>query len=656
MLRPRRLASQIFAASAAVVAGSLVLVWILTSWRASGIADRNMANQLQATRAAVEDVLAQRTLSVQRLAAGLAGVPAYYSRFEGAVEQRSLSTLLDQAEEFRDQLGAAWTMLLDGNGTMLAWTLHPDRSSEDFSAGALVARAMAGDSTEGTWVEPTESGDVPYQGIAVPLRAPGGTTVRGVLVAALAMDSTLAAQLRRQTRADVAVAILDTTGKAQVVTATLAAPLGPAIDARNAEGRVKVTTETDSYIGAASPLTTAGGDTVGVVVGLGSQRDALAANDPLKGATLLGFLAGLALALGTGSWLSRRIAEPLRSLVRATRAAREGDYSVTLPKHAPQEISELAKAFHGLMDDLKAKDELVAVMQHEKGTREIVAAPGARLEVGATFDGRYEIRQLLGAGGMGTVYRAVDRELGETVALKTLSGASLAEGSGPALDRFREEIRLARRISHRNVVRTHDLGVVDGTYYLTMELVDGRSLEDVLAQEGTLSPRAVHSIAVQALRALDAAHAVGVVHRDIKPPNLLLDGSGLLKVTDFGIARLADAGGRAGKLTATGMVVGTPAYMAPEQLAGEAVDARADLYALGAVLYECLTGKSPHEGLGLMQLFARAQQGTPAPDVRAERPDTPAGLAEVVRQALSPRAAGRYANAQAMLDALEATA
>ncbi|MBL8960051.1 MAG: serine/threonine protein kinase, partial [Gemmatimonadetes bacterium] len=287
---------------------------------------------------------------------------------------------------------------------------------------------------------------------------------------------------------------------------------------------------------------------------------------------------------------------------------------------------------------------------------EIVAAPGARLEVGATFDGRYEIRQLLGAGGMGTVYRAVDRELGETVALKTLSGASLAEGRGPALDRFREEIRLARRISHRNVVRTHDLGVVDGTYYLTMELVDGRSLEDVLAQEGTLSPRAVHSIAVQALRALDAAHAVGVVHRDIKPPNLLLDGSGLLKVTDFGIARLADAGGRAGKLTATGMVVGTPAYMAPEQLAGEAVDARADLYALGAVLYECLTGKSPHEGLGLMQLFARAQQGTPAPDVRAERPDTPAGLAEVVRQALSPRAAGRYANAQAMLDALEATA
>lgn len=656
MIRPRRLASQIFAASAAVVAGSLVLVWILTSWRASRIADRNMAAQLQSTRAAVEDVLAQRTLSVQRLAAGLAGVPAYYSRFEGAVEQQALSTLLDQAEEFRDQLGAAWTMLLDGNGTMLAWTLHPDRTNEDFSPGALVARAMAGDSTEGTWIEPTETGDVPYQGIAVPLRAPGGTAVRGVLVAALAMDSVLASQLRRQTRADVAVAVLDTAGKSVVVSTTLAAPLAPAIDARDTQGHVRVRTDDDDYIGAASPMTTAGGDTVGLVIALGSQREALAATDPLRGATLLGFVVGLGLALGTGLWLSRRIAEPLRTLVRATRAARAGDYSVTLPSHAPQEIGELSKAFHGLMDDLKAKDELVAVMQHEKGTREVVAAPGARLEVGATFDGRYEIRALLGAGGMGTVYRAVDRELGETVALKTLSGAAMSDDGGPALERFREEIRLARRISHRNVVRTHDLGVVDGTYYLTMELVEGRSLEDVLAQEGTLSPRAVHSIAAQALRALDAAHAVGVVHRDIKPPNLLLDGSGLLKVTDFGIARLSDAGGRTGKLTATGMVVGTPAYMAPEQLGGEAVDMRADLYALGAVLFECLTGQSPHEGLGLMQLFARAQQDAPAPDPRTIRPDAPAGLSEVIRRALAPRPASRFASAQAMLDALEATA
>ncbi len=639
-----------------MVAGSLILVWILTSWRASGIADRNLAAQLEATRAAVEDVLSQRTLSLQRVAAGLAGVPAYYSRFEGAVEQRALSTLLDQAEEFRDQLGASWTMLLDGSGTMLAWTLHPDRSGEDFSGGALIARAMAGDSTEGAWIEPGEAGDVPYQGIAVPLRAPGGTTVRGVLVAALSIDSVLAMRLQRQTRADVAIATLDTLGRAQVVTTTLPdAALAPAIDTRTAAGRVSVRSDGDDYIGSAGPLMTAGGDTVGVIVGLASRRLAMATNDPLRGATLLGFLVGLGLALGTGLWLARRIAEPLRTLVRATRAAREGDYSMELPRHAPQEIGELAKAFHGLLDDLKAKDELVAVMQHEKHTREVAAAPGARLQDGSVFAERYEIRQLLGAGGMGTVYRAVDRELGETVALKTLSSAALSEGGGAALDRFREEIRLARRISHRNVVRTHDLGVADGTYYLTMELVDGRSLEDVLGQEGTLSPRAVHSVAAQALRALDAAHAVGVIHRDIKPPNLLLDGSGLLKVTDFGIARLADADARAGKLTATGMVVGTPAYMAPEQLSGDSVDVRADLYALGAVLYECLTGRSPHEGLGLMQLFARAQQDTPAPDPRALRPDTPPGLAAVIRQALAPRPGARFATAQAMLEALEAT-
>ena len=656
--RTRSVASQIFLAGALVVAGALGLVFVLTASRTRRVAERSLALELNTTRGAIEDALQQRTASVLRLAAGLAAVPTYFSRFEAALTRRDLPSFLDQAEEYRDQLGAGWTMLLDQRGTLAAWSLHPERSGEDFSAGRLVSRTLAGDTASGLWLEPGDDGEQVFQAIAVPMRPPGGGPIAGALVAALPIDSHTATTLRRQTGSDIVLAVIDTLRRAHVTASTLPPArrlaLEQAIDDRTADGHVDVSGAglADEFIGAASPLVTAGGDTVGVLVGLRSRRLAMAAVDPLRSSALVAFVAGLCLALGAGLVVSRRIAAPIRTLVRATRAARQGDYNVTLPASAPREINELAGAFRSLLDDLQAKEDLVAVLQHERHTRELTPAPTGRLENGALFANRYQVVDLVGTGGMGAVYRVVDRELGETVALKTLP----ADGVSPdadALDRFREEIRLARRISHRNVVRTHDLGVVGDTYYLTMELVEGRSLDDLLEQEGKLPLGAVQSIGVQMLRALEAAHEVGVVHRDIKPPNLLLARSGLLKVTDFGIARLADVTVGKRKLTSTGMIVGTPAYMAPEQLTGDKVDARTDLYAAGAVLYECLTGAGPHDSLTLAQLFSRTANNSPAPDPSALRPDTPPALAKVVRTALSPRPDNRWTSAQDMLQALE---
>lgn len=650
--KARGVASQIFLAGALVVGSTLTLVWWLTSLRAGRVAEAGLTQEINAARTAIDDALDRRREATQRAAATLASVPSYFSRFEGALERRDLSTLLDQAEEYRDQLGAAWVMLTDGRGTMAAWTLHPERTGEDFSGGALMSRALSGDSASGLWLEPmTDGTEAMFQAIAAPMRPPGAPTVSGVLIVGLPIDSALVYSLRRQTGSHMLLTTFDTSRVAHVVSTTIESEsreaLGVAVTARAPGAPIRV----GDYLGAATPLVTAGDDTVGMLVGFRSRQQAMAAVDPLGTSTLLGFLVGLTMALGAGLVLARRIAAPIRTLVRATRAAREGNYSVTLPGHAPREISELARAFHGLLDELKAKEELVTVLQHERNTREMaVPAPGT-IEVGSLFAGRYEIVHLLGTGGMGSVYRAIDRELGDTVALKALR-TDLAEGS-EALERFREEIRLARRISHRNVVRTHDLGLVGDVYYLTMELVDGRPLDDLLVQEGRLKSGAVHAIGVQMLRALEAAHEVGVVHRDIKPPNLLIDRAGLLKVTDFGIARLADETTRQKKLTQTGLIVGTPMYMAPEQLAGDAVDARADVYAAGAVLYECVTGASPHEGLTLPQLFLRAHQEAPPVDPRARAPDTPEALAQVIVRALMPKREKRWSSATAMIAALQ---
>ncbi len=244
----------------------------------------------------------------------------------------------------------------------------------------------------------------------------------------------------------------------------------------------------------------------------------------------------------------------------------------------------------------------------QPGVRTGQMAAIASLEPGVTIEQRFLIRRRLGAGAMGAVYLAKDLDLDEDVALKVLPPQTV--GDETAVRRFINEIRIARRISHRNVVRTHDVGRWEGGLFLTMEYVAGRSLRQELDARGKMPLRETASVLLQLADALVVAHAEGVVHRDIKPQNLVLDGSGTLKVLDFGIAVVE---GHSGQLTEAGLVVGTPAYMAPEQLLGERVGPAADLYATGVVLYECVSGTLPYEAASPLALAAMMVERGPAP-------------------------------------------
>jgi len=266
------------------------------------------------------------------------------------------------------------------------------------------------------------------------------------------------------------------------------------------------------------------------------------------------------------------------------------------------------------------------------------------------FANRYEVKELLGTGGMGVVYRAFDRELQEPVAIKTLRPEVLADGV--ALERFKQEIRLARSIAHRNVVRTYDLGEVNGTYYLTMEYVEGTSLKQLIASRGRLPVPVTATIGKQLCRALEVAHEQGVIHRDIKPHNIVVDPTGFLKVMDFGIARLANPPQGQG-LTREGMSIGTPDYMSPEQLSGMELDARSDLYSAGVVLFECLTGRLPFEANTMYALIAKHIE-QPPPDPRTLNAEVPEALANVIMKAMAKEPADRYQSAAQMHDALAA--
>jgi serine/threonine protein kinase/tetratricopeptide (TPR) repeat protein len=271
-----------------------------------------------------------------------------------------------------------------------------------------------------------------------------------------------------------------------------------------------------------------------------------------------------------------------------------------------------------------------------------LSVPGGELAPGEKFADRYLVDALIGRGGMGTVYRVNDTMVDEVVALKLLGIAS-----ADVVERFRREVRLARRITSPHVARTHDLGSQDGCHYLTMELIEGTSLSRKLDQHGPFSPARTARTAAAIARGLAAAHAASVVHRDLKPDNVLIENGGRVVVTDFGIARALEGD----NTRMTNGIAGTPAYMAPEQLVGAKVDARTDLYALGVVMFELLTGELPF--VGDTPIAIAVQRLHQPPRDLASLRELPAKLVELVTQLLARDPNGRPPDATSLAARLD---
>ena len=267
------------------------------------------------------------------------------------------------------------------------------------------------------------------------------------------------------------------------------------------------------------------------------------------------------------------------------------------------------------------------------------------LEPGQVLAQRYRVQRLLGKGGMGAVYLADDEVLGELVALKVISSA-FAVDEQAMIARFRREAAAARKVSSSNVIRIHDLGEArPGLLYLSMEYFAGRTLAEVIAQRGLVPMDDARDMLKQIVNGLEAAHAAGVVHRDLKPSNVLVGERGAVKIIDFGLATTAVGEG----LTATGAILGTPHYMAPEQVRGKAVDARTDVYALGALAYHLICGRPPFHGDNAIAIgFAHLSEPPPPP--RQIRKDVPANLEAAILAALAKSPDDRPASARAFLD------
>ncbi|HSP06807.1 MAG TPA: serine/threonine-protein kinase, partial [Acidobacteriota bacterium] len=273
--------------------------------------------------------------------------------------------------------------------------------------------------------------------------------------------------------------------------------------------------------------------------------------------------------------------------------------------------------------------------------------PTTFMNVAAALEGRYQILKELGRGGMGIVFQAYDKQLNEQVAIKILS--PLLSSDNDALERLKREVSAARRITHPNVIRIHDISESKGLNFVSMEYFHGESLKEFIRRNAPLSMMQAFQIGSQICDGIEAAHLQGVIHRDLKSQNVIINPANQTKIIDFGLAHTAQLQG----MTATGLIMGTPEYMAPEQVAGKRVDERADLYSLGIILYELFTGHVPFTGDSAIAVgFKQMKDDPPAP--RSLNPQIPQEVEAVILRALQKDPQMRYRSVSDLKVALEA--
>jgi serine/threonine-protein kinase len=662
----------------ALVGGTLVF----TTVQADRLARSTIDSGLKETRDVWQAIQSDRFNKLKLGVRVLANDPY----FKAALGERDQATTLDSLGERGADLGADFMMATDPAGVLVARTDRPSASGDDLSADPIVRRALEGEDSATLW----RQGEQLFTAVAVPMQT--GPELVGVLVAGYGLNEAVASQIRRLTHSEIAFLVQSPGQPARLAVSSLG-PREAALSAALARPELagaemapfEIDLDGDRHIGVRIPLKAEGGEEIGAALALRSLAAETASFRQFRNSLVLVSLGVMALGLLAAWGAAARITGPVRKLVGLVERVRDGSYSGAVAVQGRDEIGVLARAFNGLLADLREKDQMISFLRDGMtALRQATVTPsptggaagggtardpeatlsgesptvptataGAVLGRGQVFADRYEVLGTLGKGGMGVVYRARDRQLDEVVALKLLRPEALA--SDPTLlERFKQEIKLARRITHRNVLRTHDFGETAGVPYISMEYLEGVTLKDLVRNRGALPLGVGLSIAKQMCHGLGAAHEGGVVHRDIKPQNMLiLPETAELKIMDFGISRVSSVEPGAEGLTTAGTVMGTPDYMPPEQAQGRPADFRSDLYSLAVVLFEAFTGKLPFKGESPMAVVvAHIQQAPPRP--RSVNPKIPPELEAAILKGLAKDPARRWQTTDEVLEALSA--
>jgi serine/threonine-protein kinase len=679
--RPRfSLTLKIFLSVAFLVFLALAAAVEISSYRVRSIAEESSRKALTRAKDAYDNFQEDRYEKLHRALRPVVD----NSGFKALVDEGDPATIFNSLKEDQaSATGADFLIVTDPRGISIVRSDKRDWR-HDLTESSLVKKALEGNETQGIWYSDGRL----YHAVAAPVAVGEGTGARtlGVLIACFAINDKVAENFHDVSNSGaVFYANLNKPSdppRPQVVASTLGSAtrsFARALESRGdlvsavfqrgmIAGPLAIESGDDSYLALSWPLRLSSGLIVGSVVTLRSLKTELAAFREIEKTLLVVGLLALLLAFIISYLLARRMTSPIGRMVEATERVRDGEYDVPLPVDQNDEIGILARSFRMMIEELKEKAELEKqIAQLTMGGNVPVAPPQKTLSIGGTtspatgggplprvgtlFAGRYDIESELGVGGMGIVYKAYDRTLDDAVAIKVLRSEALAQDA-TLVDRFKQEIRLARKITHKNILRTHDFGETNGMRYLSMEYVRGITLKHLLSQNRLLPAAAGLRIARQICSGLAAAHAVGVIHRDIKPQNILIEPNGGVKIMDFGIARLSEDKG----MTATGMVVGTPDYISPEQAKGIALDHRTDIYSTGVVFYEIFSGFLPFEGDSALGVVLKHIQDAP-PAIETKNPEIDPKIAHIVMKSIEKDPDKRYQSmAELSRDLSEVTA
>ena len=667
---------KIFLAAALLILIAVGGAIAVSTYQARRVADAKIAEDLKKSGPAWESFQQNRYGELHRALGVVVSNPGIISLM--TLDPLSPATTIDTLRaEQASNARADFLLAADRRGVVFARTDKPLGYTADLSAMPTIGGALQGESTQGIWL----SGGKLYHVVAAPV-VEGGSRVVAAIAAGFQVNDDVARNLKSLMNTEVvflANPAKDSEPPAPAVAASTMQDGSPAVleavkrrrdlvDAVFRQGKVigplPLELSGDTYLGYFLPIRSSTDQIVGAAVALRSREKELEAFRQIQNTQFLVGLAALLVAFVLSFVLSRRITGPVDRLLRATEQVRVGNLEgMDLPVESKDEIGILARSFNAMLEELKEKaaleeyihslslkagNDAETVMAGRVGAGSSVTGPRGTSEpqVGHLFAERYEIQSVLGKGGMGIVYKAQDRDLDDVVAIKTLRSEALS-ADPTLLDRFKQEIRLARKITHPNILRTHDLGETSGLRYLSMEFIKGITLKQMVEQDQLIPTPVALRVAKQICAGLAAAHEVGVIHRDIKPQNIIIEPTGGLKIMDFGIARLTQERG----MTATGTVIGTPDYMSPEQARGLNLDFRSDIYSTGVVLYELFTGTLPFEGdTPLAVVLKHVQEKPPSP--QAKNPKIDAKIAAIILKCMQKDPDDRFQSVNQLYEAL----
>ncbi len=651
-----KLSTKLTLITALLITLSVLLAVFVTFYFGNQIADDSIDNKLNSSHLIQEEFKKQKLNQLELVSLVVASDPAFVAYVAQTIfdlennANADIASIADLLLERKQQYGFDVAIIASADGQQIARSDQAMAAPKDLTDIKLMNTAMeALLPVSGYWSD----GQNFYQAAVVPLSR--GRNLIGFLITGLTINDELANDIAKLSGTQ--VMILNQHQKQISI-------LGSNMDIDMNEAMINALRQTDlnkqkSIIKVNQQnlsidlqlLTELNNHQISILNAV-SVDQALAPFYQTRNILIISGLTAIILASLLARFFVNQSLAPLSQMSSATRQISYGNYTAKFPQSVGRDLDDLSGSINQLVQNLRGRDALAGHMI-ELSKKSTYAKDKANkptkviIEPGKIINNRYEIIENIGTGGMGAVFQAYDQELEEVVALKVLKASQAKDDD---IAQFKDEIRVARRISHPNVVRIHDFGQLAGNVFISMEFVQGYTLEQLLKYAKKLRPQAAKHAALHICEGLKAAHEVGVIHKDLKPANIIVELDTSIKLMDFGIASIDDviSGQRSSQ-----MVGGTAAYMAPEQATGNGADERSDIYALGVLLMELFIGQRPFYATNDQDLMMKHVTEEPLP-ISNQWADAPKALEQLIQNCLAKEPSKRPQSVQEVSSELKA--